>query len=129
MAKGVLVDTCIWIEFFRNSRGISGKLQGFIEKNTAHTGGIILYELFQGVRSDKEKTLLEEVFKGISYVEMNPHTWINAARLSSTIRKKGVTLPPSDIFLAQLALEHDLSIFTIDDHFKFIPGVKLISVK
>jgi predicted nucleic acid-binding protein len=126
MARGVLVDTCIWIEFFRNTGGLSKKLQGFIEKDVVYTGGIVLYEIFQGVRNKKEKADLEEVFKSIPYVEMNPHTWLYAAELSRKLKGKGLTLPPSDVLLAQLAIENDLTIFTVDDHFKKMPGVALI---
>jgi predicted nucleic acid-binding protein len=36
-----------------------------------------------------------------------------------------MTLPLSDIAIAALSLEHNLSIFTLDGHFTKIPGVKL----
>ncbi len=126
MSKGVLVDTCIWIEFFRSDGLLSGKVQELIEKGIVYTTGMVLFELFQGVRSEREKSLLKEVFKGISYIEMSPQTWLNAATLSKKIRTKGVTLPPSDILIGQLAIDNNLMVITIDDHFKKIPGVQLI---
>ncbi len=126
MSKGVLVDTCIWIEFFRSDGSESEKVQGLVEKGIAYTSGMILFELFQGVRSEREKSLLKEVFKGIPYIEMNPQTWLNAAALSKQIRTKCVTLPPSDILIGQLAIDNNLMIITVDDHFKKIPGVQLI---
>jgi predicted nucleic acid-binding protein len=126
MANGVLVDTCIWIDFFKDTPSIAKKLHRLIEKDTVYTAGIILFEIFQGLKSEKEKAVLEEVFKSIPYLEMTSSSWLNAAGLSRDLKKKGVTLPPSDILLAQLAIENSLEIFTIDDHFKSIPGVKLI---
>ena len=128
MSRGVLVDTCIWIEFFRGDGATSKKVQGLVEKGAVYTAGMVLYELFQGVRSEMERSLLEDAFKGIPYIEMNPHTWLNAAMLSKKIRKKGVTLPPSDVLIGQLAIENSLMIMTVDDHFKKIPGVEIIKV-
>jgi len=34
-------------------------------------------------------------------------------------------LPLSDIFIAAIAIGHDLSIFTLDKHFSQIPNLKL----
>jgi predicted nucleic acid-binding protein len=41
------------------------------------------------------------------------------------VKKKGLTLPLSDIFIAAIAVEHDIPVFTLDKHFSQIPGVKL----
>jgi len=125
MEKGVLVDTCIWIEYFRDEPGLSTTLADLIKKGVVFTAGIVLFELFQGIKNEKEKALLKDVFKGMHYVEMKSQTWLNAATLVKLIKNKGMTIPPSDIFLAQLAIESDLKIFTIDTHFKKIPGVVL----
>ena len=125
MEKGVLVDTCIWIEYFRDKPGLSTTLSDLIKKGVVFTAGIVLFELFQGIKNEKEKALLKDVFKGMHYIEMKSQTWLNAATLVKLIKNKGMTIPPSDIFLAQLAIENDLKIFTIDTHFKKIPGVVL----
>ncbi len=125
MSKGVLVDTCIWIDFFRGSGSAPERVQEHVEKGVACTSGMILYELFQGVRSERERLILKDVFKGISYIEMIPQTWLNAAALSKKITAKGITLPPSDILIGQLAIDHNLSIMTADDHFKKIPGLQI----
>lgn len=126
MAEGVIADTCIWIEYFRGETVISKKLEVLIPKGIVYTCGIVLYELFQGIRNLNEKALLEEVFKGLAYVEISRQTWLNAAILAKNLKRKGTSLPPSDIFLAQLAIENNLKIFTIDMHFKKIPGVAIL---
>ena len=128
MPKNVLVDTCIWIEFFRGDDLVSGKVQGLVENGVAYTAGMVLYELFQGVRSERERLLLKDVFKGIPYIDMNTDTWMNAAALSKRIRSKGVTLPPSDILIGQIAIENNLMVLSLDEHFKKIPDVQLIKI-
>ena len=125
MDNGVLVDTCIWIDFFRGTGSASQKLEALLIKDTVYTSGILLYEIFQGVKNSKEKAVLEEVFQGITYVDMSTRTWLDAAQLSRKLKLKGLTLPPSDILLAQVSIENHLSIFTVDEHFRKIPGVVL----
>jgi len=83
----------------------------------------VLFELMQGVKSDKEKTVIMNALSGLQYLEMNEQLWLKSAELSSSLKKKGLTLPLSDIFIAAIAIEHKLSVFTLDRHFERIPGV------
>jgi len=41
------------------------------------------------------------------------------------LRKKGIVIPLSDILIAAISLEYDLSIFTLDKHFDDIPGITI----
>ncbi len=60
---------------------------------------------------------------------MTETTWVvRAGRLSASLRKKGVTLPYSDILIAAIALENDLSILTVDKHFSQIPELKIARI-
>ena len=61
-----------------------------------------------------------------SMLEMTAKTWVSAAKLSSELRKKGITLPMSDIIIAAVALEHNVTIMTVDQHFQQIPGLSLL---
>lgn len=83
----------------------------------------MLFELIQGVKSDKEKAVVMNALSGLPYLEMNEQLWQKSAELSSYLKKKGLTLPLSDIFIAAIAIEHTLSVFTLDKHFEQIPGV------
>ncbi|MCL5793059.1 MAG: hypothetical protein M1332_08715 [Deltaproteobacteria bacterium] len=49
-----------------------------------------------------------------------------AGVLTKDMKRTGITLPPSDIFLAQLSIENNCKIFTIDSYFKRIPGINLL---
>jgi hypothetical protein len=56
---------------------------------------------------------------------MTNKLWRSAAELSILLKKNGVNLPLSDIFIAAIAVENDLSIYTLDNHFSQIPDLKL----
>lgn len=122
---GVLVDTSVWIEFFKQQSETGDKLSELIIKNVVWTCGIVLFEIIQGVKTEDEKTTLLETLLTLPYVEMTQPLWQKAGELSATLKKKGVNLPLSDIFIATICLEHKLSIFTLDKHFEQIPGVRI----
>ena len=124
-SSGILADTSVWIEFFKQRSGTGDALEALIRENAVWTCGVILFELVQGVRSDGEKEQVLTTVSHLNYVEMSKPLWQKAGDLSSALRKKGLTIPLSDIFIAVIAIDHNLSLFTLDGHFEQIPGVKL----
>jgi len=125
----ILVDTTIWIEFFRQGSKIGESLEGLLMENGVWTCGIVLFEILQGIKSEGEKSKILILLSGLPYVEMTKALWERAAVLSASLRKSGVSLPLSDIFIATIAIENDLSVFTLDNHFAQIPNLKLHSPK
>ncbi|MBI5417014.1 PIN domain-containing protein [Candidatus Poribacteria bacterium] len=124
--KGILPDTCAWIEYFKPQ---ASKLKQIIEhlllNEVIFIVGPILYELLQGLKSTNEKAIITDAFKSLEYIEMSEHLWMKSAELSLKLRKEGKTIPMSDILIAACTLENNLSIVTIDNHFKDIPGVQI----
>jgi len=49
-----------------------------------------------------------------------PEDFIEAARIYSQLRWKGITLPPSDCLIAALAKRRQLPIYAHDPHFEEI---------
>ena len=91
------------------------------------TCGVILYELIQGIKESKEEQLVLNALQAVTHLEMSAELWVKAGRLSAQLRKSGQTLPLSDLVIATLALEHNLSVLTIDCHFDAVPGLKVTS--
>lgn len=123
-----LPDTCAWIDFFNDRRTpIAIALERLLRGGEAYTCGAVKYELVQGVRTDQEERALLDALKAVTHLEMNETLWIKAGRLSGKLRKQVLTLPFSDILIAVLALEHGLSVLSIDRHFEQVDGVRLIT--
>ena len=123
--SNVIVDTCIWIEYFKGLSETKEALSTLIIENSLFLCGIVVYELFQGIKNPKEREMIKSDFKALPYLEMNLTTWERAANLSLSMRNRGLTLPPSDLFLASLAIENKCMVFTKDTHFYKIPDVSL----
>ena len=122
--KGILPDTCAWIDYFRPGAAILGRLlEQDLSAGTVYVCGPVLYELVQGTRSEKEQSLLYNALGALPYLEMTEALWIKAGQLSANLRKEGKTIPFSDILIAVLAIDHDLTVLTVDEHFQEIPGL------
>ena len=119
------MDTTIWIEFFRARSKIGDRLEILLTENAVWTCGVVLFEVLQGIKSEGEKNKILAVLASLPYVEMTNKLWRSAAELSILLKKNGVNLPLSDIFIAAIAVENDLSIYTLDNHFSQIPDLKL----
>ena len=127
--KAVLPDTCAWIDFF-NGRAtpLADSLAHALNDRDVITCGVVMYELFQGVRSVKESDMLRTAFSSLRYLEMDRDLWLSAAQISAALRGKGITLPFSDIVIAALANRHDLVVLTVDQHFQMIPDLLVTDV-
>ncbi len=121
----ILADTSIWIEFFKSKSVIGDRLETLIVENAVWSCGIVMFELLKGIKSEAEKLKILDTLSNLEYAEMSQSLWQKSATLAASLKKKGVTLPLSDIFISAIALEDNLSIFTLDKHFEQIPGVRI----
>ncbi|MEK6776819.1 MAG: PIN domain-containing protein [bacterium] len=122
---GVIVDTSILIDFLKGSDAFERDVNLLIEKNRLITTGVIIAELLQGVKNPKEEQRIAGLLTAINLLEITTDLWIKAGMASSALRRKGINLPLTDVAIATLAMEHNLSVLTLDKHFKQIPGLKI----
>jgi len=120
---GTLVDTSVWITFFRGIPAIKTIIEKLIVKDEVFTAGPILYELLQGIRSPEEKKQVKEALLSTNYLEITLNDWEGAASLASSLRAKGITLPMTDILIAHLGKTRNLEILSLDPHFDQIPEI------
>ena len=127
MPNKILPDTCAWIDFFKaRPTTLAEQLKTGLTGGMIVSCGVVMYELLQGIRSHKEEELVISAFQALPQLEMTAFSWIKAGRLSADLRKKGHTIPLSDIIIATLAQENDCDVLTVDHHFDLIPGLIVI---
>lgn len=67
--KRVMIDTCAWIDFFKSKNGRLGdQVAALIEANQATVTGVVIAELLQGVKQEKESQRLKLLFRSIHYL-------------------------------------------------------------
>lgn len=120
----ILIDTCAWIDFFKSQTGeLGNQVFELIETNQAAITGVVIAELLQGIKNEKESQRLQLLLGAIHYLKTEDNDWINAGQLARQLRTKGLTLPLTDILIATIAQRYKVSVLTIDKHFQYLPIV------
>lgn len=122
----VVADTTVWIEFFNDPESEEKHvIDLLIDGDELALVGPVLAELLQGCRTAGEASTILDHVSALPFLEMSFSAWRRAGEISSSLKRKGTTLPLMDVIIAALALEHNAEVFTIDPHFDEIPGLKL----
>jgi len=125
MNTGIIVDTSVWIEFLRNaSSPLSLQLQTLLRSGRVFLVGMVLAEILQGIKSKKEADLVKRSMNSLPYLEMDREIFQKAGDLSAELRRKGLTVPLSDLLIATSALHYDCEVLAIDPHFDNVPGLE-----
>lgn len=128
----VLIDTSVWIAYFQAQApaGVLEKVDELLSDSDIHVPKIVLAELIQGAHSEKNLEVILEFVEAFTIIGESADTWMEAGRLSFTLKKKGKTINLADCYIAVLAKEHKCSVMTLDKHFKEIQketGLKMQS--
>jgi tRNA(fMet)-specific endonuclease VapC len=126
MNTKIIVDTSVWVEFFRNEISpVSSHLKSLLRSGQVAMTGMILAEILQGIKSGNEVLLVKNSLETLPFIEINKKIWQQSGEISAALRRKGITIPLSDIIIACAASAESFELYTIDPHFEKIPGVKL----
>jgi len=83
---------------------------------------IVRVELLSGAMSDADYERLAEVLDALPQIDLTPETWREAARLGFQLRRKGVSIPVTDLLIAASALHNHCLLIHSDRHFPLIAG-------
>jgi len=114
----VLVDTSVWIEFFRKNEPYFSIVTRLIDDEQVCCCGIILGELMQGAKSDRELATLDDFPRVFSFIPETPKLWAAAGRLAFQLRRKGLTIGLSDCYIAAASVSAQVA--TLDSHFQLL---------
>ena len=119
----VLVDTTVWIDFFAGCKEAHvTSLQELIESEAdLSLCGVILTEVLQGIRSDADYIKTKEYLGDLIFLPMRHTTFVRAAEIYRSLRKKGVTIrKPVDCMIASVAIEYNAKLLHNDRDFNHI---------
>ncbi len=126
MYNKILFDTCAWVDFLRLKDGVLGDYVSLaIERDQVVLCGVVIAELLQGAKGEKEQRQLEFLFTNIEILPIEESTWFAAGKALQKLRSNGITLPLSDAVIAMVAITHNVPVLTIDKHFKHL-SVELV---
>ena len=122
------MDTSVWIEFFKKKEPWHGTVSGLIDDKRICCVGLVLAELLQGAKSEKELAVLRDFRHVFEFLDESVDLWQAAGELSHALVRKGKTIGLSDCYLAVTAKANKAMILTLDRHFEAIKDVAGISL-
>jgi predicted nucleic acid-binding protein len=109
----IIIDTSIWIDFFKAKDSYFDKVKQHIEKNEVIALEVVFSELVQGCKNDRELNIIDEYWKNLRKFS-EEDILLNAAKLSYYHKfiDKGVGLIDSVIIYSAYKL--DCKVWTLD---------------
>ena len=121
----VVVDTSVWVDFLNGEEQAVSALGALMKTRRIVICGQIKQEVLQCSRDAKAFARLEKEMSIWEYEAEEAGDFVEAARIFSQLRWKGITLPPSDCLIAALAKRLKLSVYARDTDFDHIPQLAL----
>jgi predicted nucleic acid-binding protein len=120
--RPVLVDTSAWIHALRKESvpAVKSRMDELLKDNMVVTTAMIKLEILGGTKTDKEFKRLKTYLDALEDLEISGPQWERAYELSFNLRRKGLTIPYTDVLIAACALSKDLVLMHADTHFDAI---------
>lgn len=131
----VIVDTTVWVDFFadRTDPHVAALESSIKRKDDVCICGIILTEVLQGIRKEKDYKKIKDLFDRLIFFPMAYASFIKAAEIYRSLRRKGITIrKPLDCMIASVAIEHGIPLLHNDRDFDLIEkhcGLKSVKLE
>jgi tRNA(fMet)-specific endonuclease VapC len=128
--KRLLIDTNIYTHALKGDRQVVSMLKS---ANKIGISSISLGELLSGFRAgareaQNRRELIEFLDSPrVEIYAIDEETAEFYAQILSGLRKQGRPIPTNDIWIAAVAFQHGLRLFSRDAHFELIPGLAMAS--
>ena len=127
IGNSIVADTNIFIDLMKGDADVATKLESF---NEVYLSPVILVELYFGAyRSSNVEKHLSKITVAIGKTKLLIIDAVTA-EIFGTIKlalfAKGKPIPENDIWIAATSLQHQLPIYTRDEHFEEIDGIRLV---
>ena len=116
----ILVDSSVWIAYFNGViNPETDRLDSFLGTTPIGTGDIVLTEVLQGFRRDKDFAIAKDLLSSIPiYNMLNTELAYKSADNYRWLRKKGFTVRKTiDVIIATFCIENDFSLLHCDKDF------------
>lgn len=117
----VLVDTSVWVEYFRNGN-CSDKLEYLIDENLIKTNNLILAELVPFLKVQNQKkliSLLNKINRNNIQIDWEQLIVYQHKCLKNGIN--GIGIP--DLIIAQNAKQNKSRVYSLDNHFSLLSKI------
>ena len=126
--SAVVIDTNVYSKF---RRGEAAAMRGLRAAHEIHLPLIVLAELLAGFAAgsraagNREELARFMASPRVLLLKPDEKTADQYAIISAALRKQGTPIPTNDLWIAALARQHRMPLFSFDGHFGAVPGLAL----
>ncbi|MDR0618343.1 MAG: type II toxin-antitoxin system VapC family toxin [Bacteroidales bacterium] len=126
-SKDILVDTSIFIDYYRKSNKDKALLTELIDNYNLAISTITVFEIFNGIKNEQETEFWDTLFNIIKQIPFNSEIAILSANIYQNLKRANQIIELNDLFIATTAVYSNLPIVTFNkNHFKRISGLQLL---
>lgn len=126
-----LFDTNACIHFRNGHPSLIARVRNLPPDSVIYTSVITLGELYYGImrsppqrRAKYELLLLDLLVKFADVLPITPEVAHKYGEIKAQLSAKGKPIPVNDIWIASIALVHDLTLVSSDAHFDLVEGLR-----
>jgi hypothetical protein len=119
----LLVDSSVWIDFFRGARDVVRRLDTALEQDRVAVCGPIVAEVLSGTRTRAEFARLKAAFEGLALLPDPPDPWPRVAEARFALARRGTQAGLVDLLIAIAAAGSNHVLLTRDSDFRRIAAV------
>ncbi len=127
----VLVDSSVWRDFFNGHPSVEARALEQLIKGDEEicTCGVVVSEVFQGLKRDDTRSRLETLFRELTYLDPGIDPYFKSAELYRTLRKRGITIRSTiDCLFAVVAEENQCYILAKDKDLRAIVDSSILEL-
>lgn len=126
--KKLLIDTNIYVAFKRNEPKVVELLR---QAESIAVNSVVLGELLAGFMGGSRETLnrreLDQFLDSarVDFLAVDESSAEFFALVFNNLKQIGKPIPTNDVWIAASAMQHGLTLATMDSHFTYIAGLSL----
>jgi predicted nucleic acid-binding protein len=117
-----LIDTSAWIFALKRNFHpyIKDRISKILSESDVATNGIVELELLGGAKTEQEYNRLKSRLDALYYIESTKSLWDHSSHIAFDLKRNGVNVPYTDIFIAASAIQEEMILLHADSHFDTI---------
>lgn len=121
----IVADSSALIESYRRggAPAVRAAVAAAIAADTLAVNGIIHVEVLGFAADEREQRVLREAFGAFHWLELRKQDFDLAASIGFDLRRRGRTVPATDLIIAASAIHAKAELIHVDDHFDEIAKV------
>ncbi|HEY3351489.1 MAG TPA: PIN domain-containing protein [Thermoanaerobaculia bacterium] len=125
----LLVDSSVWIDFFRGTRDVVRRVDAALDKDRIAVCGPVVAEVLSGARTRADFVRLKDAFEGLALLPEPADSWPRVAETRFALARRGTQAALVDILIALTAADAGHAVLTRDADFRRIATVVPVEVE